>query len=296
MKFTELVSEPTDVKKPKVIKNENTDASLDDLLGEEVKETLKGHAEDDISYQGVKEEIENSKSVWLRFGGKGVNDKLVKMGDSKEQILKFQKTRLIRALTLFLVTALLGIYLMNIGVLVVAVFGGALFIFIDLIRVNNRYKEFQFKRQLDFNKLLRQLMPYLKSNNVVLYKALEKMKDRIGTGTTRTSLVTLIAKMNSNPGSRLPYEEFAESASGLEESVLIMQTIYDYQRSSNDSTTISNLASLVDRAMERSVDEIIEKKDFRFYIEPYLIVSCFMIIAFGYFIAMVVDFSGSINL
>src|SRR5690606_1407675 len=100
---------------------------------------------------------------------------------------------------------------------------------------------------------------------------------------------TLITKMNSQPNSRIPYEEFAQNASGQERSKLIMQTLYDFQRSSNDSTTINELGKLVDEELSRDIDEIVTKKDDRFEIEAYYLGACVMIPAFGYFLAITVE-------
>lgn len=132
-------------------------------------------------------------------------------------------------------------------------------------------------------------MPYLRGSDVVLYKAFNKMKDRLDDGTTRTALVTLITKMNSNPESREPFEEFAREASGQERSILIMQTLYDYQKSSNDSTTINELGKLVDEELSRSIDEIITRKDDSFETESYMLGFLILVPAMAYFLAIAVS-------
>lgn len=295
-----LFDEPGSAPKLKLLKSGKKKDDLDealrmldtDLIGEPVNKpsgkgtgVRKSKAEKAIEFIENKPTLDNTNSVLLKIGGEVVNRRLEALGTEVEDIKKFQLFRIIKTLVIFIVPLFIALALKSYIPVFVSILGAIAMWFYDYLRVAKEYEGFQFKRQLDFNKFVRMLMPYLRGNNVVLYKALEKMKDRLDEGTTRTSLIALMTKINMNPNSRLPYEEFAESSSGQERSKLIMQTLYDFQRSSNDSTTINELGKLIDDELSKDIDEIITRKDDKFESEAYLLGSLIMIPAFGYFIA-----------
>lgn len=258
-----------------------------DLIGKPIKS-------DEVDFFGV-EKVIDSKSFLIKIGGAVTCDRMERMGNTVDEIKKFQLFRLIKS-SIFLILGLAVALVMKSSIpIVIGVLGFVVMWFFDYLRVNNHYEMFQFKRQLDFNKFIRMLMPYLRGNEVTLYQALNKMKDRLEDGTTRTALVTLIAKLNGDMDSVIPYEEFAEEASGVERSKLIMQTLFDFNQSSNDSTTINELGKIVDTELEKDIDEIIEKKDDKFEHENYLLGFSMVIVVFAYaasiVVTMLIDFS-----
>jgi hypothetical protein len=269
-----------------------------DLIGSPVEEL---EINGDMEFDSLEEEktVDNTKSFLLKIGGYTVNKRLELMGTSVNDIKKFQLYRLLKTVVTAIVPIPISLVLHTYIPMFFSLVGGVSMWFMDYWRVARRYEFFQFHRQLDFNKFIRMLMPYLRGKNVVLYQALQKMKDRLPEGTTRTALITLITKLNTNPNSREPYEEFARNASGQDRSLLIMQTLYDFQRSSNDATTINELGKLVDHELSRDIDEIIERKDDRFEMESYLMLFSLIFVLLGYFlssiIAMFMEFSSKLG-
>lgn len=247
---------------------------------------------EDIGYidkKGSSGTVDSTKSFWLWIGGYKTNIMMEETGSTIKDIKIFQMIRVFKTLTAFVAPIIICFVFNTWYPLPFAFVLAGLFWMMDYLKVVRFHSFFKFKRQLDFNKFVRKLMPYLRGTDVVLYRALNKMKNRIPDGQTRTALITLITMLNTKTGSIEPFEEFAESASGEERSLLIMQTLYDYQRSSNDSSTIHELGKLVDEELDRSIDEIIRRKDAKFEFEPLMLAYCFMIVLGGYFGALLFD-------
>lgn len=231
------------------------------------------------------ETLDDVDSFLLKIGGRVTNERLFALGTTVDDIKKFQLIRLLRALAVAFALVMVGFASGKVFIHALGLLLGVGMWFFDYMRVANEYSMFQFKRQLDFNKFIRMLMPYLQGKDAVMYKSFEKMRTRIEPGTTKTALIGLMTKMNTD-GSIKPFEEFAEESSGQDRSLLIMQTLYDYHRSSNDSTTINELSSMVDSELQRDINEVIEKKDLRFEFEYYILAGIMIIPMFGYFISM----------
>lgn len=252
-----------------------------DLIGKPVKD------ERQVKIGEVIETVADTNHWLLKIGGNTTNVHMEMMGTSVEDIKKYQLFRLIKTIVGLLVGVIIGLLSHEIFFYIIGVVLGAVLWFFDYLKVEKHFQFFQFHRQLDFNKFIRMLMPYLRVEGMTLYKALQKMKDRLDDGTTRNALIALITKLNTRPNAREPYEEFAKQASGQEQSELIMQTLYDYHQSSNDSTTINELAKIVDHELETNIDEISEIKDGRFEMDNYLLGMCLLVVVFGYFLAVV---------
>lgn len=231
-------------------------------------------------------------SIWVKLGGTTVTTRLEIMGSTNDDIIRFHQFRFAKTALIAFIPVTLSLLFKEPMFLTLSFFGALAMWFIDYFKVQQTYKVFQYKRQLDFNLFVRQLMPYLRGSGNVLYQSLHKMKDRLDDGTTKTALITLITQMNTDVESREPYERFAQESSGQDEALLIMRNLYDYQRSSNDATTIKELGTLVDVAMEGSIDDVIKVKDERFEIESYLIGFAVLIPVLGYAIGFAINTMG----
>ena len=254
-----------------------------DLIGKPVKDEKESH----FKLGEVQPTVADTNHWLLKIGGNTTNVHMEMMGTPVEDIKKFQLFRLIKTVIGVLIGVAFGLLSHEVFFYVIGVVLGAVLWFFDYLKVEKHFQHFQFTRQLDFNKFIRMLMPYLRVEGMTLYKALNKMKDRLDDGTTRNALIALITKLNSRPNDRAPYEEFAKEASGQDQSELIMQTLFDFHQSSNDSTTIKELAKIVDHELEKNIDEISDIKDGRFEMDNYLLGMCLMVVVFGYFLAVV---------
>lgn len=227
--------------------------------------------------------IDNRKAICYKLAEKDLYKMFKELRYTDEMFIKFQKNRF-RKCILFLLTGLMlgfiKIQLVLIGVV------------LALVEWTRAYKQLKgyynnsvFKKQLTFSKFTRMLIPYLLQSNSTLYNVFNKMLLRLEDGHVKSCLENLIIEMNNNPNSEDPFKEFALKASGTDQAVLFMTTLYDYQQNTFDSSVITELGKMASEQLFNGVDEIIDFKLRRFNMFPTKITMLSIIITFGYMIS-----------
>lgn len=227
--------------------------------------------------------IEEHKGIWYKLAEKDLYKMFKELRYTDEMFIKFQKNRF-RKCALFL---LAGLLLGLIDVKLIAI-GFVL----ALIQWTSQYKKAKsyynnsiFQKQLTFSKFTRMLIPYLLQSNATLYNVFNKMLVRLEDGYVKSCLENLIIEMNNNPNSEEPFKEFALNASGTDQAVLFMTTLYDYQQNTFDSSVITELGKMASEQLFNGVDDIIDFKLRKFNMFPTKITMLSIIITFGYMIS-----------
>ncbi|EQK40018.1 hypothetical protein C672_3544 [[Clostridium] bifermentans ATCC 638] len=230
--------------------------------------------------------IEERKTIWHKLAEKDLYKMFKELSYTDEMFIKFQKNRFKKCFLFLLTGLILGfidIKLILIGVIL------ALFQWTSLYKkAKSFYNNSIFKKQLTFSKFTRMLIPYLLQSNATLYNVFNKMVDRLEDGHVKDSLKKLIIEMNDNPNSEEPFKEFALSASGTDQAVLFMTTLYDYQQNTFDSSVVTELGKMASEQLFNGVDEIISFKLRKFDMFPTKITMLCLLITMGYLLAILV--------
>ncbi|MCY8151330.1 hypothetical protein [Bacillus paralicheniformis] len=241
------------------------------------------------------ENASSKKSFWLRIAEANLLPMLDEMGYNEQWLLKWQKKRFMKAMIMLVLGTLIGsiinTWIMLMGPLL------ALFVWmIEYRRVTMFYKKFQFDKQLQFNKFTRMLIPLLLEKSATLYSALNKMLKRMDEGHVKSALERLLIGLNDQPNSEEPFRKFAKDASGTDQAMLFMTTLYDYQQSSFDTSIINELGQMSSQQLFEGVRDIVEFKLRKFYMFPTkLTMASFLPIA-GYAAAMIIDTISKLSL
>ncbi|MEK4692416.1 hypothetical protein [Bacillus sp. FSL W8-1202] len=234
------------------------------------------------------EVVEVKNNFWLKIAESNLPAMLNEMGYNQEWFIKFQKKRLMLAIIFLglgiVIGASVNAWIMLLGpILAVSVW------LVEYQRVLNAYKRNQFEKQLQFNKFTRLLNPLLREVNSTLYKALNKMLKRMDEGQVKTALKRLLIGLSDEPNSEAPFRQFAKEASGTDQAMLYMTTLFDYQQSSSDPTIINDLADMSSKQLFAGVREIIEFKLRKFAMFPTKLTMASFIPVMGYAAAMLID-------
>ncbi len=174
------------------------------------------------------EDLVLHETIWHKLAEKDLYKMLKELRYTDEMFIKYQKNRFTKSI-LFLVAgiilAFIQPYLIIAGI-VLALFQCTN----EYKRVKRFYNNSLFQKQLTFSKFTRMLIPYLLQSNATLYNVFNKMLFRLEEGYVKSSLENLIIEMNDNPNSEEPFKKFALMASGTDQAVLFMTTLYDYQQ------------------------------------------------------------------
>jgi hypothetical protein len=227
--------------------------------------------------------IEDHKTIWHKLAEKDLYKMFKELRYTDEMFIKFQKNRF-KKCSLFLITGLMlgfiKVQLVLIGVVLALVQWTS-----GYKKAKSYYNNSIFKKQLTFSKFTRMLIPYLLQSNATLYNVFNKMLLRLEDGYVKSSLEKLIIEMNDNPNSEEPFKQFALNASGTDQAVLFMTTLYDYQQNTFDSSIITELGKMASEQLFNGVDEIIDFKLRKFNMFPTKITMLSIIITFGYMIS-----------
>ena len=115
------------------------------------------------------------------------------------------------------------------------------------------------------------------------------MLTRVEDTDIKENLERLIIEMNDNPNSSEPFKNFALNASGEDEAVLFMHTLYDYQQHSYDKSIIQELGRMASDDLFKGVDEIIEFKLRKFNMFPTKLTMINLLIVLGYLVGTFVN-------
>ena len=224
------------------------------------------------------EDLVLHETIWHKLAEKDLYKMLKELRYTDEMFIKYQKNRFTKSI-LFLVAGIILAFIQP--YLIIAGIVLALFQWTnEYKRVKRFYNNSLFQKQLTFSKFTRMLIPYLLQSNATLYNVFNKMLFRLEEGYVKSSLENLIIEMNDNPNSEEPFKKFALTASGTDQAVLFMTTLYDYQQNTFDSSIIEELGKMASEQLFNGVDEIIE-----FNMFPTRITMLSLIIVFGYMIS-----------
>lgn len=241
--------------------------------------------------------IENEKKLtfWHKIAESNLFSMLLEMGDQESAIIKFQKKRLLKSI-LALVAGIIAGILYNKFIILLGI-GLAVFVWMnEYKRVTRFYKNFLFEKQLVFNKFTRMLIPLLLQKGATLYVVLNKMRDRIEDGYVKEALERFLIALNEKPNSEKPFYQFAVEASGTDQAILFMTTLYDYQQNSYDTSILEELGRMSSQELFEGVDEIINFKLRKFSLFPTKLTMATFLIILGYAVAMIVDTIKGISL
>lgn len=235
----------------------------------------------------TRENVVLHETIWHKLAEKNLYKMLKELRYTDEMFINYQKNRFKKCSVFLIVGVILSFiqpYLILAGIT------------LALLQWTNEYKRVKriynnslFQKQLTFSKFTRMLIPYLLQSNSTLYNVFNKMLLRLEEGYVKSSLENLIIEMNDNPNSEEPFKKFALTASGTDQAVLFMTTLYDYQQNTFDSSIIEELGKMASEQLFNGVDEIIDFKLRKFNMFPTKITMLSLIIVFGYMISTFIN-------
>lgn len=228
-------------------------------------------------------DVATHETIWHKLAEKDLYKMFKELQYTDEMFIKFQKNRLIKCVLFIIAGVILAFiepYLVVLGITLAFIQWTG-----EYKKLKRFYNNSIFQKQLIFSKFTRMLIPYLLQSNATLYNVFNKMLFRIEDGYVKSSLENLIIEMNDNPNSEEPFKKFALNASGTDQAVLFMTTLYDYQQNTFDSSVIEELGKMASEQLFNGVDEIIDFKLRRFNMFPTKITMLSIIIVFGYMIS-----------
>lgn len=229
-------------------------------------------------------------SIWEKLAEDKLYHQLREIGDSTENIDKFQRKRVLFSLFIVILGCLAGKFV-HVWLYLSGPLFGFMFYKMQAKKVDSFYKGWKFMRQLNFSKFTRLVIPYLKASGgtTALYTIFNKILARTEDESDRRSLYQLMGEMGDNPESLDPFTDFAERSSGTDMSHLFMSTIYDFQQSTFDVTVIDELGRMASEDMMSAIDEIIEMKLRRFVMFPTKVVMSSFILVAGLGVGLMIE-------
>lgn len=191
------------------------------------------------------------------------------MGASDADLMAWQKRRIQNAA----IFGLLGIALklvihgltLPLLLLIVAVIGFICYWYIGY-SVKSKYSVYSFNRQMQFNKFISLLTPYLNSlgGGQSLYRIFESIVPRLDDAIDQQLLQRLMLEMQQYPGSSLPYVRFARAFSTDPFSVLYMRAVANMSQHGGNPDVIQGLSKTANDSLAEKVIAIRELKVRRF--------------------------------
>ncbi|MEH6872263.1 hypothetical protein [Bacillus safensis] len=206
---------------------------------------------------------------------------------NETNIKSFQKKRLFKA----------GIFLLlGIPVFVLKPIASLLFLglavasyYLDYMKIRSKFNVARFQKELVFIKFSKEIYIYLLENKTTIYKAFEKMEERVEEGFLKGALRDLLIDLHERPDDVQPFIDFAQSTSGSDRSKLFMITLYEYHQNSNDETIVYHLGKMTSEQSFSVVDDIIEFKHNKFLNFPMKITMPVVAVVLVFFISLLVD-------
>lgn len=233
------------------------------------------------------------------FAEKDLYRMLEEMGNTKRMIDKFQKKRVKQTLIMGIIGFFFGLFIST-WCYLLAIVLPVVFYRSKYKKVNRAYNAFKFERHLNFSKFMRLLIPYLKESQAQggtsLYQVFRKILKRTENPVDANSLAKLMSEMTDLPNDIQPFTDFAMRSSGTDMSILFMQTIYDFQQSSYDTSVIDELGRIASAELQKGIDEIVAFKLKRFTFFPTKIAMSAFLIVMGYAVAVLVYNLSTISL
>lgn len=238
----------------------------------------------------VVEKKSKGTSFYQKLAEESLYPMLKEMGNTQKAINSFQKKRIHQSLVTFLGMLLLGLFISRWFYLLSLVFSFLVYK-MKYKNIQSKYATWKFQRHLQFSKFTRLLIPYLKKSKGQdsLYAIFNKILQRTDDEHDRNSLYRLMSEMSSTPNDIQPFTDFANRSSGTDMSVLFMNTIFDFQQSTFDTSVIDELGKIASDELLNGIDEIINFKLRRFIFFPTKIVMSMFIILLGFGVAVLVE-------
>lgn len=198
---------------------------------------------------------------WIQSFSPSIYDMGERMGYSDRQITQFQVKRIGFTFGLFFLgiglVQYLGMY--SLGLFFVL---GILFWLDKRQRLVKQYKQFSLVRQVSFSQFCRMLIPYLLMDNQgkSLYTIFSHLAKRMEGTSIHHPLCQLLVDMTDKPNDIAPFIAFAKAGSRTDEAINFMTTLFYYQQSSDDPTTIHELGRLANDELFEGVQEIVDVK------------------------------------
>jgi len=229
-------------------------------------------------------------TIWEKLAEDKLYHQLREMGDSSQNIDKFQRKRVLFSLFIVLLGCVAGMFV-HVWLYLAGPMMGSVFYKMQAKKVDSYYRAWKFQRQLNFSKFTRLVIPYLKASGgtAALYTIFNKILQRTEDESDRRSLYQLMGEMGDNPESLDPFTDFAERSSGTDMSHLFMSTIYDFQQSTFDVSVIDELGRMASEDMMSAIDEIIEMKLRRFVMFPTKVVMSSFILVAGLGVGLMIE-------
>ena len=209
---------------------------------------------------------------------------LTEMNNTDESIAKWQWNRMLRCFTLIIIGIVFyGLFqhlLFLLGITFLAVW---LYVKGDG-QVKTLYQNYKFKRQLEFAKFTRLLIPYLKLKHSKsnFYGVLNKIIPRLDGEEDQKLLMNLMLDMTNHPNSLEPFLKYAEQTSGTDNSVLFMTTLFDFKQGATDLDVIEKLDEMMGEELMKCVDEIVRFKVQKFVFFPTKLTMTNFILVLGF--------------
>ncbi|UUH74552.1 hypothetical protein [Bacillus altitudinis] len=224
-------------------------------------------------------------SFWEKIAESDLKDMIDYLNETN--IKTFQKKRLFKA-CIFL---LLGIPVFALKPFLPLVFLGlaAAVYYLEYMKVKSRYNVARFQKELVFIKFSKEIYIYLLENKTTIYKAFEKMEERVKEGFLKGALRDLLIDLHERPDDVQPFIDFANRTSGSDRSKLFMITLFEYHQNSNDDTIIYQLGKMTSEQTFMVVDDIIEFKHSKFFNYPMKLTLPVIGVVLVFFISLLVD-------
>ncbi|KGX85188.1 hypothetical protein [Pontibacillus litoralis] len=227
-------------------------------------------------------------NIWVRMAESKLYEMCMEMGFTEERFIKYQKKRFFRAVFFSLPLIIASFFFQWWWSIIGFLIGGFLW-WNEYKRATKFYNNFNFNKQLEYQKFTRMIIPYLLQSDSTIYSVFSKMIERVEDGHLKGCLERLLIEMNEYPNADTPFVNFAKAASGTDSAVLFMTTLFDYQQSSSDPTIIMELGQMSSEQLFEGIDEIVSYKIRKFSFYPTKLTMSSFVVTLGYAICMIID-------
>lgn len=230
----------------------------------------------------------NKKTFWERISEDNLYFMAYEMGYTKSEVDKSQKKRLL----ISIIAATLPILILGtdqsysyIASVILAVYMWKS----PYSSLKRKFNEQAFKRELDFWRFIRMVIPFLASSQSLysIFGEQLKMMNDESPGSVKTNLRRLMREMTDSPQDVEPFITFAEKCSGSDRAVLTMSAIYDKSEFSDDMSIVEELGEIATNELFKRRSMITNMKLKRLNKASYVMVFSSMLIVIAYAVGMI---------
>lgn len=274
-----------------LINVESEDESEDGLDDEDASDDS---IENDVAAKAVRFSDVSEMTDKKAFGLKPIDkERMLELGYGYQDIVSWQKSRLLLSGLLVVATVLYATTLPNTDWVIVAimlVLSWLLYIQ-KLYSMRREWRTLRFVRQLDFAKFCRLLVPYLdeENANTSLNYIFPKIVDRMSHEEDKREVRILIKKMTDDSNNLQPFLDFAKNMSNTDFSFLFMMTLYDIKEGAADPEIIARLGTMASDEVVARMKDIKRMKLAKFNKYTYVMAVSIVLFLMGYFLAIGAD-------